>query len=93
MQSLGYAAASPNTLPKPAPSINRKTKRMSLNGQATTAAGAVVGTAGTTFPAWNDALNLLGGAWPTIIQFGGFLVILLTAVKLLLEIRKLLRSK
>lgn len=65
---------------------------MSLQSQATTIAGATVGTAGFTFPTWGQALEWVGPVWAAGIQLGGSAVILLTAVKLILEIRKLLRG-
>jgi hypothetical protein len=60
---------------------------MSLSNNATTIAGATTGTAGITFPWWNSTVDALGGAWPLIIQAGGFIVIVLTIRKLILESR------
>ena len=60
---------------------------MSLSNNFTTAAGAATGTAGITFPWWNSAIEAMGGAWPLVIQAGGFIVIVLTIRKLVLESR------
>lgn len=61
---------------------------MSLSNHATTALGATTGTAGITFPYWwSSILDALGGAWPVVIQGGGFIVIVLTVRKLMLESR------
>jgi hypothetical protein len=66
---------------------------MSLPNQALNAAGVTVGTSAATYPAWQSAIDQLGGSWPYIVQGGGLVVIVLTVVKLLLEIRKLMRGK
>jgi hypothetical protein len=58
---------------------------MSLSNQDTTIVRAAVGTAGTTFPWWNSTLEMLGGAWPFVIQGGGLIVLVLTIRKLWIE--------
>lgn len=60
---------------------------MSLSNNVTTVAGAATGTAGITFPWWNSAIEAMGGAWPFVVQAGGFIVIVLTIRKLILESR------
>lgn len=53
--------------------------------QATTIAGAVTGTAGLTFPLWNDAVTWLTGANQVMVAIGGIIVLTLTALKLWTE--------
>jgi hypothetical protein len=52
---------------------------------ATTIAGAVTGTAGLTFPLWNDAVTWLTGANQVMVAIGGIIVLTLTALKLWTE--------
>jgi len=60
---------------------------MSISNHVTTVVGAATGTAGITFPWWNSAIEAMGGGWPIVVQAGGFIVIVLTIRKLILESR------
>lgn len=51
----------------------------------TTIIGAAVGTAGTTFPLWNQALAWASGANQWLIAIGGLIVLALTIRKLWIE--------
>jgi hypothetical protein len=53
--------------------------------QASTIAGAVTGTAGVTFPIWNDAVVWFSGANQVLVAFLGVVVLALTALKLWTE--------
>lgn len=60
--------------------------------QASTVAGAVTGTAGVTYPLWNDAVVWFAGANQVVVAFLGIVVLSLTALKLWTEY-KLARRK
>jgi hypothetical protein len=53
--------------------------------QASTIAGAVTGTAGVTFPLWNDAVAWFSGINQVAIALLGLIVLTLTALKLWTE--------
>jgi len=60
---------------------------MTIQGSTSTIAGAAVGTAGTTFPLWNEWVAFLSGTNQWVIAIGGLVVLGLTIRKLLLENR------
>ena len=60
--------------------------------QASTVTGAIAGTAGVTFPLWNDAVSWFAGANQVVVAFLGIIVLSLTALKLWTEY-KLARRK
>lgn len=53
--------------------------------QASTITGAIAGTAGVTFPLWNDAVAWFSGANQVLVAFLGLIVLTLTALKLWTE--------
>lgn len=55
--------------------------------QASTIAGAVTGTAGVTFPLWNDAVAWLTGINQGLVAVLGLIVLTLTALKMWAELQ------
>jgi len=60
---------------------------MSLHNTMTTITGAVVGASGVTFPLWSDLVTWATGINQWFVALGGALVIILTIMKLVQEIR------
>ena len=60
---------------------------MSVQQTTTNIAGAVVGTAGATFPLWNELVVLATGINQWVVAIGGFIVLVLTIRKLWMENR------
>lgn len=55
--------------------------------QASTITGIATGTAGLTFPLWNDAVAWFAGVNQVLVALLGLLVLSLTALKLWTEYR------
>jgi len=55
--------------------------------QASTITGAVAGTAGVTFPLWNDAVVWFAGVNQVLVACLGLLVLTLTALKMWTELK------
>lgn len=60
---------------------------MSVPHSATNVVGAVVGTAGATFPLWNEVVVLATGVNQWVVAIGGLIVLVLTIRKLWMENR------
>lgn len=60
---------------------------MSVPNSATNVVGAVVGTAGATFPLWNEVVVLATGVNQWVVAIGGLIVLVLTIRKLWMENR------
>lgn len=66
---------------------------MSLHNTATNVAGVATGTAAATVSWWADFVTNLPSYWQFIVQAGGFVVLVLTGIKLVLDIIHHMRRK